>query len=87
MSLFPARMKKIQSKMKALECSHHFSHCQSMGIFFQTVKDSLLRRACSDQAEFRTNPRLYSLKNKDDSNKNEGARVFTPLYIDFSEAQ
>ena len=33
MSLFPARMKKFQSKMKALEWSQNFSHCKSMGIF------------------------------------------------------
>ena len=33
MSLLPARMKKIQFKMKALECSQDFSHYKSMGIF------------------------------------------------------
>ena len=33
MSLLPARMKKIQFKKKALECSHDFSHYKSMGIF------------------------------------------------------
>ena len=33
MSLLPARMKKIQLKSKALECSQDFSHCKSMGIF------------------------------------------------------
>ena len=31
--LLPARMKKIQSKMKVLECSKHFSHYKSMEIF------------------------------------------------------
>ena len=31
MSLCPARMKKIKTKMKALECSQHFS--KSMGNF------------------------------------------------------
>ena len=31
--LIPARMKKIQLKMKALECSQDFSHYKSMGIF------------------------------------------------------
>ena len=29
----PARMKKIQLKMKALDCSQDFSHYKSMGIF------------------------------------------------------
>ena len=33
MSSLPARMKKIQSKMQALECSKNFSHYKSMGIF------------------------------------------------------
>ena len=33
MSLLPARMKKIWSKMKELECSQDFSHYKSMGIF------------------------------------------------------
>ena len=32
-SLLPAKMKKIQSKMKELECSQHFSYYESMGIF------------------------------------------------------
>ena len=29
----PARMRMIESKMKELECSQHFSHYKSMGIF------------------------------------------------------
>ena len=33
MSSIPARMKTIQLKMKALECSQDFSHYNSMGIF------------------------------------------------------
>ena len=33
MSSLPARMKKIQLEMKALECSQDFSHYKSMGIF------------------------------------------------------
>ena len=33
MSSSPARMKMIQSKMKELEWSQHFSHYKSMGIF------------------------------------------------------
>ena len=31
--LLPTRMKKIHSKIKALEWSKHFSHCKSVGIF------------------------------------------------------
>ena len=33
MSLLPAKMKMIQSKMKVLEWSQHFSHYKSMRIF------------------------------------------------------
>ena len=33
MSSLPARMRKINSKMKELECSQDFSHYKSMGIF------------------------------------------------------
>ena len=33
MSLFPARMRMIDLKMKELECSQDFSHYKSMGIF------------------------------------------------------
>ena len=33
MSLLPAKMKMIESKMKELECSQDFFHYKSMGIF------------------------------------------------------
>ena len=33
MSLLPAKMKMIDSKMKELECSQDFYHYKSMGIF------------------------------------------------------
>ena len=33
MSLLPARMRMIDSKMKELECSQDFSHYKSLGIF------------------------------------------------------
>ena len=33
MSSLPARIKKIQSKMKVLECSQESFHYKSMGIF------------------------------------------------------
>ena len=33
MSLLPARIKKTQLKMNALECSQDFSHYKSIGIF------------------------------------------------------
>ena len=47
MSWIPARMKKIQLKMKALDCSQDFSHYKSMGIFSdaqgQLTQQSLVR--------------------------------------------
>ena len=47
MSSIPARMKKIQLKMKALECSQDFSHYKSMWIFLdaqgQLTPQSLIR--------------------------------------------
>ena len=90
MSSLPARMKKIQFKMKALECSQDFSHYKSIGIFrfgqgqvtpvlgriwlkFELVRDIMVV--------------LLTCKNKEDPINNKGARVFTTLYIDFSDAQ
>ena len=47
MSLLPARMKMIDSKMKELDCSQDFSQYKSMGIFpdpqGQLTPQSLLR--------------------------------------------
>ena len=40
LSSFPAKMKLIQSKMKALECLKHFSLYKSMGIFSDTSTNS-----------------------------------------------
>ena len=92
MSSIPARMKKIQLKMKALECSQDFSHYKSMG-FFQTLKGKaafsavlgmiwpnfLLVRDVMDV--------LVTCKYEEDPIKNEGARVVTTLYSHFSDAQ
>ena len=42
LSSLPARMKKIQSKMKALECYQDFPNYKSMGIF-SNAQGQLLR--------------------------------------------
>ena len=46
-SLLPVRMKMIQSKMKELECSQHFSNNKSIGTFadgqWQLTPQSLVR--------------------------------------------
>ena len=83
MSSLPARMRLIKSKMKELECSQDFSHYKSMGIFpdaqaqlwpnFELVRDVM---------DF-----LVTCKYEADPIKNEGARVDTTLYSNFSDAQ
>ena len=90
MSSLPARMKKIKLKMKVLDCSQDFSHYKS-GDFsrrsraansavqgpiwsnFELVRDFMVV--------------LLTCKNEEDPIKNRGARVFTTLYINFSDAQ
>ena len=77
--------------MKALECSQDFSHYKSMGIFsrrsradnsavlgpiwpnFELVRDVIYV--------------LVTCKYEGDPIKNEGARVVTTLYSNFSDAQ
>ena len=77
----PASMKKIRSKMKALECSQDFSHYKSMGIFTdaqgQLTPQSLVRDVMDV---------LVTCKYEEDPIKNEGARVDTTLYSNFSDA-
>ena len=91
MSSLPARMRFIKSKMKELECSQDFSHYKSMGIFpdaqgqltpqsfgpiwsnFELVRDFMVV--------------LVTCKYEEDPIKNEGARVVTTIYSNFSDAQ
>ena len=91
MSSLPARM-KIKLKMKVLDCSQDFSHYKSIGIFpdaqgrltlqsvhgpiwskFQLVQDFMFV--------------LLTCKNEEHPIKYRGARVFTTLYINFSDVQ
>ena len=58
MSLLPARIRMIESKMKELECSQDFSHYKPMGIF-PDAQGQLTPLPWSDLAEFRTRPRCY----------------------------
>ena len=86
MSLLPARMRMIDSKMKELECSQDFSHYKSMGIF------SRRSRAANSAVLGPIWPNfelvrdvidvLVTCKYEEDPIKNEGARVvttFSPL--------
>ena len=72
-SLLPARMKKIKSKMKALEWSQHYL------LIFDTLKGSYV----SDGILLKFKPiqafiaDLVTCKNKEDPFENEGTRVVT----------
>ena len=90
MSLLPARMKKIQSKMQALECSKDFSHYKSMGIFLdaqgQLNPQSLVRSGNFELVRDVMDV-LVTCKYEEDPIKNEDARVDTTLYSNFSDVQ
>ena len=92
MSSLPARMKMIKLKMKVLDCSQDFSHYKFIyGDFsrrsraansavhgpvwsnFELVQDFMVV--------------LLTCKNEEDPIKSRGARVFTTLYINFSDVQ
>ena len=81
----------IQSKMKELEWSKQFFHYKSMLFFFRRSKavNSAALSLISPNLEFVRDfiVALVTCKNEEDPVKNEGARVFTTLYINFSEAQ
>ena len=134
MSSIPARMKKIQLKIKTLERSQDFSHYKSMGIFPDAQGQSMvgssqistssktlclsslpakmkkIRSKMKALGDFSRRPRaansavlgliwlnfelvrdimdvLVTCKYEEDPIKNEGARVFTALYSNFSHAQ
>ena len=93
MSSLPARLKKIQLKMKVLECSQDFCHYKSMVIFpdaqGQLTPQSTVRSGqISNLVESRDfMDVLLTCKNEEDPIKNRGARLFTTLYINFSDAQ
>ena len=85
MSLLPARMKMIQSKMKGLEWSQHCFYYKSM--FFSDAQGQLTPQS---MIGFWPNFELIrtlmvfliTCKNQEDPIKNEGARVlrtFSPL--------
>ena len=76
-------MKKIQSKIKALECSQDFPHYKSMGVFFKRSREA------NSAVPGRILPNfvlvrdimvvLHTCKNEEDPFKNEDARVLTRL--------
>ena len=81
MSSLAARMRKIESKMKELECSQDFSHYKSMGIFPGAQGSAIL---CPIWPNFElvcdVIDILVTYKYEEDPNKNEGVRVLTTFY-------
>ena len=87
----PAKMKKIQSKMKVLEWPQHISHCKSMGISPQAQGQLTPQTVVGSGQNLNSVETLWlsslPAKNEEDLNKNEGARVATRLCVDFSDFQ
>ena len=81
MSLLPARMRMIDSKMKEVECSQDFSHYKSLGIFpdAQWAANSALLGPIWPKFELVRDviDVLVTCKYEEDPIKNEGARVVT----------
>ena len=79
-------MRKIHSKLKALEWSQYFSHYKSMRIFPNT--QGQVTHKCLNFEPIRDiMGLLVACKNEEDPIKNEGAKVVTTLFINFSDAQ
>ena len=80
-------MKKIHSKLKALEWSQHFSHYKSIGIFPNA--QGQVTHQVPGQIQLNFEPiqdimgLLVACKNEEDPIKNEGARAVTTLLINF----
>ena len=92
MSSLPTRMRLIKSKMKELECSQDFSH------YIKVYGDFSRRSRAANSAvlgpiwpnfELVRNVMdvLVTCQYEEDPMKVRGARVFSTLYIDFSDTQ
>ena len=84
-------MKKIHSKLKALERSQHFFNYKSMGIF-SDAQGQVTHKSLIGSCQI-SNPSeilwvfLLPARKKKIQAKNKGARVVTTLFIDLSDAQ
>ena len=76
MSLFAARMKKIQSKMK-----NHFSNDKSMGIFSDAQRQLIPQIEPKYKLVRDFMAVLLTCKNENDPIKNKGAKELTRLII------
>ena len=90
MSSLPTRIRVIKSKMKELECSQDFSHYKS-GDFYRCSRaaNSAVLGPIWPNFELVRDVMnvLVTCKYEKDPIKNEGARVDTTLYSNFSDAQ
>ena len=79
MSLLPARMKKIPSKMKVLEWSQHYL------LIFHTLKGSYSKVSGGILPKFKPirafMADLVTCKNEEDPLENEGTRVVTTFLL------
>ena len=89
--LVSCKNEKVPIKMKAIGWSQHFSHCKSKGIFFRRSRaaNSAVHGRIWLNFELIRDFMvvLVTFKNEEDPVKNEGSRVFTTSYINFSDAQ
>ena len=79
LSSLPAKMKKIQSKMKELESQQDFPNYKSMGIF-SDVQGQLTRIWLKFKLVRDIMVVLVSCKYEEDPIKTEGARVLTRFF-------
>ena len=91
MSLLPANMRKIRSKMQVLESSQHFSHYKSMEIFSRRSRaaNSTVLGPIWPNFELVRDVMdvLVTCKYEEYPIKNEGARVVTTLNINILDAK
>ena len=89
MSWLPVRMKKIQLKMKALECSQDFSDYRSMGNFPDAQGAGNSAVQCRIWSDFELIRDfivvLVTYENEENPIEKVGSRVFTKLDINFSD--
>ena len=84
MSSLPARMRMIDSKMKELDCSQDFSHFSRRS---RAANSAVLGPIWPNFELVRDVMDVLFTCQYEDAIKNRGARVFTTLYINFSDAQ
>ena len=92
MSSLTARMKKIKLQMKVLDCSQDFSHYKFMGVYGDFSRRSRATNSAVHGliwSNFKLVQDfmvvLLTCKKEEDRIKSRGARVFTTLYIKFSD--